>query len=118
MSEIWTLEPRKCRKCGKEIFPTPQWVYKDEWGYYCSWKCFNHRFDGLKKKDQKNYHYKPVEQLTLDGEPVQIFENAYAAAAAVDCSIEWLRRACRIGEVCKNHLWQYVEEKEKDETTL
>lgn len=31
---------RKCRECGKEIFPTAGWVYKRESKYYCSWKCY------------------------------------------------------------------------------
>ena len=30
----------KCRKCGKEIFPTPQWIYKRGSKYYCSWTCY------------------------------------------------------------------------------
>ena len=30
-----------CSKCGREIFPTPSWVYKKNGKYYCSWKCFN-----------------------------------------------------------------------------
>lgn len=30
-----------CKKCGKEIYPTPQWVYKRDGNYYCSWKCYN-----------------------------------------------------------------------------
>ena len=110
MSEIWTLEPRRCGKCGKEMYPTPQWVYKEGRIYYCSWKCFNHRFDGIKKNEQKNYHYKPVEQLTLDGKPVQIFKDAYEASTAIGCSIQWMRDACQNGKACKKYLWRYVED--------
>ena len=32
---------RKCPSCGKEIYPTPDWVYKRNNKVYCSWKCFN-----------------------------------------------------------------------------
>ena len=34
----------KCKKCGKEIFPTADWAYKRRGTktvrYYCSWKCY------------------------------------------------------------------------------
>lgn len=42
---------RKCKICGKEIFPTYQWTYKDGRKYYCSWKCFNHRKGDEKPKE-------------------------------------------------------------------
>ena len=29
----------KCKKCGREIFPTASWSYKRGSKYYCSWKC-------------------------------------------------------------------------------
>lgn len=41
---------RKCKKCGKEIFPNPAWVYKTGSDYYCSWKCFNHRDKEVPKR--------------------------------------------------------------------
>lgn len=34
------LYSHKCKECGKEIFPTPQWVYKREGKHYCSWTCY------------------------------------------------------------------------------
>lgn len=30
----------KCKKCGREIFPTAYWTYKRGSKYYCSWKCY------------------------------------------------------------------------------
>lgn len=42
---------RKCKKCGKEIYPTYQWAYKENGKYYCSWKCFNHRNDDKPKRE-------------------------------------------------------------------
>lgn len=42
---------RHCKKCNKEIFPTYEWAYKEGSKYYCSWKCFNHRHDGKKKRE-------------------------------------------------------------------
>lgn len=109
---IWTLEPKKCRKCGKEMYPTAQWVYKmrrPSRGYYwyCSWKCFNHRFDGLKKSEIRKYRYKTVEQLTPDGEFVREFDCAYSAAAAMNGSINCVREACKKGKIYKKFLWRY-----------
>lgn len=110
MQKTWTLEPKYCRKCRKEIYITPEWVYKDAWGVYCSWKCFNHRFDGLKKNNQKNYRYKPVEQYSLDGELIATFANSYDAAAAVDGWDAPIRDAVRLGKKYKGYLWKYAEE--------
>ena len=38
------LVGRKCKVCGKTIFPTPIWAYKYvdksfRLNYYCSWSC-------------------------------------------------------------------------------
>lgn len=41
MDDMMFPYAQKCRKCGKEIFPGPSWVYKRGSKYYCSWKCFN-----------------------------------------------------------------------------
>lgn len=51
MAEIMFAYARKCKKCGKEIFPTAYWTYKEGGKYYCSWKCYNHRHDGKKKRE-------------------------------------------------------------------
>ena len=39
------LNGKKCKVCGKLIFPTPQWVYKNYnpkngLSYFCSWSCY------------------------------------------------------------------------------
>lgn len=41
---------RKCRECGKEIYPTPSWVYKKEGHYFCSWKCLRQREKSMPKR--------------------------------------------------------------------
>lgn len=110
---LWSHE-KHCRVCGKEIYVTPEWVYKDSWGHYCSWKCFNHRFDKSEKSDKKRakrqqYDCKPVEQYTLDGKFVQGFSSPRKAAEAVGCSISFLRSACRYGNACYGYLWRYKE---------
>lgn len=42
---------RKCRNCGKEIYPNPGWAYQRDGRYYCSWKCLRqHNPDKPKRK--------------------------------------------------------------------
>lgn len=45
------LFSQKCKHCGKEIFPNPQWVYKRGSDYYCSWKCYR-RSETVKPKKE------------------------------------------------------------------
>ena len=112
MRKIWTLEPRHCRKCNKEIYITPEWAYKDGWGVYCSWKCFNHRFDGLNKVEKNKYKYKRVEQVDpVTQEVVKVHDNAYDAIVEVDgCTQQAIYDACRLGKKYKGYLWRYVKE--------
>lgn len=49
MEDSMKMGVRRCKKCGKEIFITLQWAYRDKSDYYCSWKCFNHREKPTKK---------------------------------------------------------------------
>lgn len=41
---------RKCKKCGKEFYPTYHHIFKKENDYYCSWTCYRHRDDGKPKR--------------------------------------------------------------------
>lgn len=49
MGEVLYPYAHYCEKCGKEIYTTYQWAYKEDSKYYCSWKCFNHRKPPKKK---------------------------------------------------------------------
>lgn len=118
MRKIWTLDPRYCRKCKKEIYITPEWAYKDGWGVYCSWKCFNHRFD-KKTTNEKKYHYKAIEQVTLDGKTVvATYKNAYDATAAIDGTVNGVYGACRHGTQYKKFLWRYIDDNRRMETDI
>lgn len=113
MSEREMLNEKHCRKCGKEIYVTPQWVYKDPFGYYCSWKCFNHRFDGV-EVTKKGRKLKKVDQFTLDGEYIQTFDSAYDAMMEVDGLYTSLKTCIQLGKKYKGYLWKWAEEEVKD----
>lgn len=108
----------KCPKCGKLFESTPLWVYKDEKGIYCTWTCYNHRND--RKKDHPNnsaakIHTKRVEQYTLDGQLIAVFDSAQSAAEAVGCSkTDQIRNVCRgRAETCRGFVWKYADECKK-----
>ena len=94
-----------CPKCGKEFYPVPEHVYKDRRISYCSWTCFIHR-DEIPKK----VRWKPVMQLTLDGEPIREFQSANQAAEWVGTSVAYIKHAIKHSEQCKGYLWRYVED--------
>jgi hypothetical protein len=104
------LGTKKCAKCGKEFFATPSHVYKERVGknprkWYCSWTCFNHR-----KEPKKFANCQKVEQLTLDGKSVKIFQSATNAHDCTGFKYEGIRQACKEHTPFKGYLWRYVEE--------
>lgn len=123
------LREKHCRKCGKEIYVTPEWVYKDPFGWYCSWGCFNHRFDGKDGKSikAKARKVKRVDMLNDEGEVIQTFDNVYDAALEVDGLFNAIYDMCRfyrngIKKKYKKHFWRYADEPkdeaDKDENNL
>lgn len=48
------LLEKYCAECNKLIFPTPQWVYKINNKFYCSYKCWTknegRKIDGRKRR--------------------------------------------------------------------
>lgn len=121
-------EAKICPVCGKEVFPTIYWVYKDTGGWYCSWTCYRkspHKkydadFDGVTQeydpnfggekvvKKRNSHLYKEIEQLTLDGELVATHRYSVDAMNAVGAKCEEsVREACRTGKKYKGYLWRY-----------
>lgn len=95
----------KCPKCGKNFIPAPYHAYKEGEKLFCSWTCYNHRND----KKKKRYHYKIVQQLTLDGEVIQEIVGTAGAAAIVDGYQSSIGQACKNKTVYKGYLWRYKE---------
>ena len=52
MSDLLFPYAKTCKKCGKEIFVHPQWVYKRDGNHYCSWTCF--------RADEKTKHKRKI----------------------------------------------------------
>ena len=126
--ELLWYHGKNCRLCNKEIYPGPKWVYKDEWGIYCSWKCFRRRFDGLTKNENttlenvpdgvitesvrqkwKHKERRKMDQYTLDGVFVKSYENSDDAALAVGGTPNAICQACRRGLKYNGYLWRYRE---------
>lgn len=100
------IESCKCRRCGKEYFPTPMHAYKDDKGSYCSWTCFNHRFDN--KKDVR-----PIEMLDyadIYGKRLVVkktFNSIAEALSYVGGTPTALRRAVKEERTYKHFMWRY-----------
>ena len=100
------LNGHHCPVCGKEFFPTYEWVYKDLENIYCSWSCYR-----TKNKDRKtagNYNYKKVAQYTKDKKLIKIHDTILDAAVEVNGIYPGIASACREKWVYKGYLWRYV----------
>ena len=92
-----------CPKCGKTHIPAPQHIYRDRFGYYCSWTCYNHRRDHVKKTRSRQ-----VEQCTKSGERITVYKSSKEAADAVFCSDSAIRQACKGALIFHGYVWRYV----------
>ncbi len=104
LPETTNLVEAHCVRCNKIFFPTPEHIYKDYRGRYCSWTCFNHRNDG------KVPRYKQVECLYPGtDEVVKTFQSATKAAEWVGTCVQLIDKSCREGTERKGYLWRYKE---------
>jgi RNase P subunit RPR2 len=56
-----------CEKCGKELFPTFNYRFKDGGKYYCKWTCYNHRNDHTKEETAYEDNQDQPAERTRDG---------------------------------------------------
>ena len=107
------LFEKKCAVCGKKLFPTPYWVYKrqvkGQMRWFCSYSC--DLKDAKGSVDGRRYsRFHAVEMLDAGGAVLREFEHAAAAAKAIGCKPDGIRKCCR-GQVetyCGNR-WRYKE---------
>lgn len=103
--KTWTLEPSFCKECGKEFYPTPMHVYKDERGIFCSWTCYRKEYH--EKQELKKRTSRQIEKYTLDNVYIKTYKDAVDAAIDICGQEQRVRKACREGIIYKNHLWRY-----------
>ena len=95
-----------CPRCGKYHIATPQHIYRDEKGLYCSWTCYLHK-DDRKKKSSKNNKNKSVELLSQSGTLLKEFSSATDAAKETGFDCKCIQLACRDQSVYRGYLWRY-----------
>lgn len=114
ISEDFILPEKHCPVCGKEFYPADTWVYKRGRVSYCSWKCLRAEEACQQRNSGKKYHYKKIEQYTLDGDLVKTYDNAKEAAAAVNTSPSYIQEICRglrnPEHMGRNYIWRYKNE--------
>lgn len=104
-----TIIEMPCAKCGRIFVPAPEHVFRDNHKWYCSWTCYNHRYDGA-KKGRQGKPPKSVEQWSADGrELLRVYPNVPMAAEYAGISERSVRRSCRSGEPIMGYLWKYSE---------
>lgn len=103
------LEPSYCKHCGKEFYPTPDHVYKDDDGIYCGWNCLTQH------RNSNKAHCKQVQLMDPNdpGTPLYTYKNARYAASVFRGSEVDIRRACKTGERCYGYHWRYADDNTK-----
>lgn len=99
---------RTCPICGKEFFPTSDWVYRSGGRQVCSWSC---ELRGRKPDMRRlNKREKAVEMLNRDGVLIRCFISASEAAKCMGFSPDAIRASCRTSGSCyRGYLWRYKE---------
>lgn len=110
MSEkIVGLNEHYCPVCGKEFYPTREWVYRDKVGIvYCSYKCM--RVVQKREAQKKERKHKVVLQYTLNEEYISEFKSIDHAANWVLGTYQGISRACVNSTPYKGYLWRYKDE--------
>jgi hypothetical protein len=101
------MDGARCKKCGKEFYPTVEHAYKDSYGVYCSWTCFNHRNDGVVTRPPRTKITIPVAQYSLDGYLMAVYPSATEAAKPLNLDPNSIRTACRRARRQVDHWWEY-----------
>lgn len=102
------MEPSFCPICGKEFYPTPDWVYRSGARRVCSWTCVLRG----RKPDRRRVkrREKPVEMFSPSGELLLTFDSAAQAAERLGYTPDGVRDACRSrGSFYHGYLWRYKE---------
>lgn len=102
------LNARHCPICGKEFYPTAEWVYKTERHVFCSWKCLRVGKTKRLTKEPTRACLK-VERLDLKGNVLNTFSSRNEAAAFIGKSVQWITKLCTGKAKQKDFIWRYKE---------
>lgn len=109
MSNSLIIE-RLCSRCGKNFIVAPEHMYRDEKKpslIYCSYTCWIHSDDDKPKK-KKGTVPKMVEQYSMAGELIRVYQSSNQAADYIGCCTGKLQAACRKGNIFMGYKWRYV----------
>lgn len=104
MKNATQITERGCSRCGKIFIPAAYHAYKDRYGLYCSWTCYNHREEG---RDTGRRAFKRVLQYDTDGRLIREHGSATDAAEHTGLVFKNIQRACRTHEPYKGYIWNY-----------
>lgn len=91
-----------CSKCGKNFVPAAKHLYRDEQNYYCSWTCYIHRNDQIRKESRK-----AVEMCFPNGTIIRRFTSVTNAAESMGFAYKNIQQACREEALYFGYLWRY-----------
>ena len=94
-----------CPICRRHFVRAPKHLYKDGKNYFCSWTCYMHRNDEMKRR--------AVEQYTKYGTSVHVFKTIEDAADIIGGNVQEIDRACINCTFYKGYLWRYKDDVSK-----
>lgn len=88
-----------CPICGRRFIRAPKHLYKEGKKCYCSWTCFMHRNDQMKRR--------AVEQYTKRGTLARTYSSIEEAADIIGGTTDEIHAACKNCSFYKGYLWRY-----------
>lgn len=104
---FYGLNEKKCATCGRSIFPSPDYAYKEGSAYFCKWTCMT-AYRRERERARKTTS-KAVLQYSYDGKTmIRRFNSVKEAAEAVGARQEYaIRYAALHGTSFKKFRWKY-----------
>lgn len=103
------LRQKNCPICGKEFYPTLEWVYKVDEVPYCSWTCYR-KAPPPKEVILGAPVRRIIDQYSLEGEYIETYKGLTPASDAVYGSEDSIAAAIREKRPYKGYLWRYQED--------
>jgi hypothetical protein len=101
------MREARCRTCGRLFILAPEHAMIDSRGAYCKPTCWLHRPPQTKGKGRTA---KKVEQCTLDGELIAVFDSSYQADIETGLLKSGIERAIKSGNAYHGFIWRHAKE--------